>query len=381
MSVRYDDAIAGAGILGLAHAYHLAKRGRKVVVFERSPRAQGASIRNFGMIWPIGQPAGLARETALRSRKIWGQALQESGIWHEEVGSLHLAYQEDELQVLREFVQSAPAQGYDVSLLSPMETLQRSPVVRKEGLLGAIWSASEMCVDPRQVIAELPAWLAKTYGVTFQFGYAVSGYRRPHVTANGETWAADNFYLCAGDDVRTLYPELLQAEGMTPCKLQMMRSQPFGERWKLGPMLAAGLTLRHYKNFEGCPSLPALKARIAQETPQYDQFGVHVMASQNGRGEVIIGDSHEYGDAIVPFDNPEIDALILDYLQTFLEIPSLQIAARWHGIYAKHPSKPFVILRPEEGVTVVTGVGGAGMTLSFGVAERAVQETLGETNP
>src|SRR6266849_4653006 len=99
MDQSFDDAIVGAGILGLAHAYHLAKRGRRVVVFERSPRAIGASVRNFGMLWPIGQPAGSMHRLALRSREIWLKVLQASGLWHGRAGSLHLAYHEDEAQV------------------------------------------------------------------------------------------------------------------------------------------------------------------------------------------------------------------------------------------------------------------------------------------
>jgi hypothetical protein len=61
-----------------------------------------------------------------------------------------------------------------------------------------------------------------------------------------------------------------------------------------------------------------------------------------------------------------------------LAVPDLQIAARWHGIYEKHPEAPFLVLHLAEGVTAVTGVGGNGMTLSFGLAERVVREVLGE---
>ena len=69
-------------------------------------------------------------------------------------------------------------------------------------------------------------------------------------------------------------------------------------------------------------------------------------------------------------DKPEIDRLILDYLATFATLEDTQITRRWHGVYAKHPERPFVRLEPAPGVAVLTGLGGAGMTLSFGLAER-----------
>lgn len=165
---EFDDAIVGAGITGLAHAYHLAMRGRRVIVFERSPLpvgAAGASIRNFGMIWPIGQPAGMMHELARRSRELWLNALQAAG---------------------------------------------------------------------------------------------------------------------------------------------------------------------------------------------------------------------EYDAEITPFNKQEIDELVIRYLDTFFNAPNLQIASRWNGVYVKHPAEPYFMARPAAGVTVITGVGGAGMTLSFGLAEKIVKENLGE---
>ena len=70
--------------------------------------------------------------------------------------------------------------------------------------------------------------------------------------------------------------------------------------WRLGPMLAGGLTLRHYRGFEAAP--PALSERLERELPEHVRYGVHVLVSQNGRGELVLGDSHEYDDDIQPFD-------------------------------------------------------------------------------
>lgn len=374
--MTYDDAVVGAGIMGLAHAYQLAKRGRKVIVFERTKQAQGASIRNFGMLWPIGQPAGSLLNTANRSVRHWHSILQQTGLWHDRVGSLHVAYQDDEAAVLQEFTSSPSAEDYSVELLTPQQAKAKSPGLRSQGLKAALWSENEICVDPRQVIRELPTWLNQTLGITFQFNQLVTGYSSGKVHTCGNSFEISRLWVCSGDDLQTLYPNELQKLGLIRCKLQMMRTQVYGDSFKLGPMLAAGLTLCHYKAFQHCPSLPILKARYEHEYPQHLRYGIHVLASQQGSGEVSLGDSHEYGDDISIFNKDEIDELVLRYLSTFLELPAMKIASRWHGIYIKHPTLPWTIIHPEPNVTCITGVGGNGMTLSFGMAEDIVRQNL-----
>ncbi len=377
MNPQFDDAVVGAGILGLAHAYHLARRGRRVLVLEKGAWACGASVRNFGMLWPIGQPAGPLHALAGRSLTHWLAVLPAAGLWHARCGSLHLAYHQDEAQVLREFAREAPHRGYDCTLLTADQIQERAPAVQPTGLQAGLWSPVETCVDPRAVLAGLPPWLARAHGVEFAFGYTVTAYDRPYVRADGREWSAGRLWVCAGDDFQTLFADAFRASGLTLCKLQMMRARPPAAPWRLGPMLAAGLTLRHYAAFAGCPSLPALVRRLEHELPEYVRLGIHVMAAQNGHGEVVLGDSHESGEAIEPFDKTRIDDLILAYLHGFLAIPDLEITSRWHGVYAKHPTQPFWVAHPADGVTVVTGVGGAGMTLSFGLAEQVIDDVIG----
>ncbi|MCX6299370.1 MAG: FAD-dependent oxidoreductase, partial [Bacteroidetes bacterium] len=84
--------IIGAGIVGLATARSLSLKGYLVTVIERNERAVGASIRNFGMVWPIGQPDGKLYQRAIRSKEIWKDLADSIGLWYDEVGSLHLAH-------------------------------------------------------------------------------------------------------------------------------------------------------------------------------------------------------------------------------------------------------------------------------------------------
>ena len=160
-----DVAVIGAGIVGLAHAWSAARRGHSVVVFERARAASGASIRNFGMIWPIGQLAGEMHSLALRSREIWLNALHAAKLSYRPTGSLHVAHRADEADVLREFAEVGPAAGYQCEWLSSEATLRKSDAIQPAELAGSLWSGKELTVDPREVIAELPKYLDEA-GVT-----------------------------------------------------------------------------------------------------------------------------------------------------------------------------------------------------------------------
>jgi D-hydroxyproline dehydrogenase subunit beta len=368
MTKKTEIAIVGAGIVGLAHALAFAKRGHQVRVFERNLSAVGASIRNFGMVWPIGQPAGKLLNRAMLSRQIWLEFAAETGIYANPCGSLLPFYTSEEQAVVEEFYQTKPQTGYQIDLLSPQNTLKQCGLVNPKNLRGGLWSASEVIVDPREAIAQLPLYLQEKYGVQFQFGKAVRAIQSPFLQVADEQWQAEKILVCNGADFETLYPDLFQANQLTKCKLQMMRTRA-QTRTNLNTALYGGLTLTHYGSFADCPSLPGLKQKIEAEMPEYPKWGIHVMICQNGSHEWVIGDSHEYGLNPEPFDKTVINQLILSYLQTFTQLPDFEIAQTWHGVYPKIFGKTDLLLQPEANVYVINGLGGAGMTLSFGLAE------------
>jgi FAD dependent oxidoreductase TIGR03364 len=365
---HFDIAIVGGGIIGLAQAWERAKKGQKVILFERNPQAQGASIRNFGMIWPIGQPTD-SYPVALKSREIWLELAEKANFWAAPTGSLHLAYHEDEWAILNEFHALYHNNPYSIELLTPKMVSQKSAAVKMDGLLGALFSTSEVNIDPRQAVWQIHKYLKEKMNVHIEYKTVISNIDYPKLISGEKVWHAEQIILCTGADLETLFPAYYQSLNLVKCKLQMMRTVPQPSSWNLGPNLAAGLTLLHYESFLECPSRSLLMKRIELTSPEYLKRGIHVMASQTAYKEITIGDSHHYGDTILPFDDQKTNQLILDYLKSFAHFPHSEIQSLWNGTYVKLPGKKWHIGSISSGISVVTGVGGAGMTLSFGLTD------------
>lgn len=364
--------VIGAGIVGLATARALAVRGYKVTVLDRNEKAVGASIRNFGMVWPIGQPSGQMYERALLSRSIWKQTCDEARIWYDESGSLHLAYDDLEQKVLEEFFE-ATEKEQNPELLNVEETVKRSQAVVSKNLRCSLFSKDEMIVDPREAISKIPAFLTEKYDVQFHWNSGVTKVFHPSVWVGKKLYEADEIFICSGTDFENLFPEVFAELPMTKCKLQMMKVEAQQDGWRIGPSLCGGLSLAHYKSFEAAESLPLLKEKFQKELPEYVRWGIHVMVSQNQKGELTIGDSHEYGNTFDPFDEVHINELIIEYLSRFASFKSGKVIETWNGIYPKMTNgETEIVMQPQNGVTIINGLGGAGMTLSFGLCEQIV---------
>lgn len=365
--------VIGAGIVGLATARALSLKGFKVTIIERTDKAVGASIRNFGMIWPIGQPTGELYNRALRSKEIWKEAANLVGISYNESGSLHTAYFKDEWVVLQELYEIFKAEGRNVSLMEKEGIVKKYSSVNPAGLIGGLFSGDEMIVDPRAAIASLPSYLTEFLNVQFIWGRAITTVRPNAVFLGKEELKVDLIFICNGADFETLYPELFLQTAITKCKLQMMRYKSLEENFDLGVSLCGGLSLIHYESFKASSSLPQLKKRYELEMAEYVQNGIHVMVSQNNMGELTVGDSHEYGLTHDPFDRSNINELIFKYLNQFVLATDWKLIQSWNGIYPKMTNgQNHLFLNPDKDVFILNGVGGAGMTLSFGLAEEVL---------
>src|SRR5215472_6399701 len=97
-----DVVVVGAGIVGLAHAYHAHRRGLSVAVIDHADGVVGASVQNFGHACITAQ-SGQALDYGRAGRRHWLDLSRKAGFWSAEAGTYCVARHADELEVMHEF--------------------------------------------------------------------------------------------------------------------------------------------------------------------------------------------------------------------------------------------------------------------------------------
>ena len=365
-AIDSDVCVVGAGIVGLAHAFEARARGLSVTVVERGGCAVGASVRNFGHVIVSAMAEGASLDCALDARERWLSLGRRAGLEIHEAGTLIAARADDELAVM-EGIAADERRG--ARLITTRELGRLAPVPVGE-LVGGLHAGLDLRVDPRRAVAALAALLDDDPQARVIWNAPVHEIDPGLVRSAAGAVRAPLVIVCPGPDLGWLGPELTpRRDGLTRCKLQMLRvAAPAGARYR--PALLTALSLVRYPGYSGQPAADVLRTRIEAERPELVAAGVHLIVTQLPGGDLLLGDTHEYGDTVSPFSDERLDELVLAEARRLLGAEVLEVRQRWHGVYPSAPGHPFLIAEPLPGVAVVEIVSGVGMTTALGLAPR-----------
>lgn len=360
--------IVGGGILGTTHALEAIGRGHEVVHIEREAEARGATVRNFGLIWVSGRATDELAAT-LRARELWEKLGAEiPGVGFRPAGSLTLLRTEREIDVAAEVVARADAECRGFTLLDVEQVRALNPALRGDYLAG-LHCALDAAVESRQALPAMREYMAATGRYTFL----------PHTEARsveGQTVVDDRSHrhegdlvlVCAGAAHGGLVRELAGDLPVRRVRLQMLQTEPLGER--LTTAIADGDSLRYYPGYAG-PALQALQ-RNESQSPVAREHRMQLLCVQRLNGGLTIGDTHEYEQPFA-FDVSEAPyTYLIDRVEEFLGRPLPPIGQRWAGVYSQCVDPHQLVCRTslDDGVWVITGPGGRGMTLGPALAEQ-----------
>lgn len=373
---RFDLAIVGAGIVGLAHALAAVRLGLRVVVVDRDAQANGASIRNFGFVTVSGQERGLVWRRAMRSRDVWKEIAGPAGIEVVHRCTSVVARRPEAMAVVEAFMATEMGEGCEV--LSTAELAARQPAIQGQGFAGALWSPHEMRVESREAIPRLAAYLRDTLGVTFLRGTAALLVEPGLVVTSRGTIRADKIVVCPGDDLSTLFPERMAAYRTTRCKLHMLRLEHPG--FRLNASVMSDLGLARYAGYADLAEADALKKVLRAEQSEALDNGVHLIVVQSADGSLVVGDSHHYADTPDPFALDTVDEIILDEYRAVFGGAEPRVRERWIGTYASALDRTMFRDAPHPDIRLVVITSGTGASTSFAIAEETIGE-LFETIP
>jgi D-hydroxyproline dehydrogenase subunit beta len=373
MSERFDLAVVGAGIVGLGSALAGARRGLKVLVIDRDPQANGASVRNFGFVAVTGQDRQSMWARARRTCEIWREVADSAGIQIVHSGLWMVVRRPESLRVLEAFMATEMAAG--CRLMSLAEARRRCPQIVAPRTAAVLESTIELRVESREAIPRLAAWLANAYGVTYLRNTTVFGVDMPWLRTSRGIVQAERVVVCPGDDFNALYPERLASYSLTRCKLQMLRLADPG--FRLPATVMSDLGLGRYPGYASLAEAAPLKLRLGAEQPEHLLHGVHLIVVQNSDGSLVVGDSHHYAATPDPFLHEEVDALILEEFRATLGIEPPPTIERWAGTIASAPDRSVLIDAPEASVRIAVVTTGAGASIGFAIGEELIASLFG----
>ncbi|HUE74445.1 MAG TPA: N-methyl-L-tryptophan oxidase [Pirellulaceae bacterium] len=354
----YDAIVIGTGGVGSAAAFHLARRGAKVLGLDRFPGGhdRGSShgetriIRQAYFEHPDYVPL------LKRAYELWGELEQEAGenLFH-QVGLIQIGPEHG--PVVHGVLESAQLHQLAVEKLTAEEIGRRWSAFRiPEGMIGAYESSAGYLRVEACVLAHLES--AELYGAEFKSGVAVKRWRED---GDGVCVATDQGEFHAAKLVITAGPWAPQILADLGIRLEVRRKHLY---W-LGTSDTALDQAR-------CPTfLYEMPQGVFYGFPAIDALGVKVAEHSGG---AVVGD---------PLNDPrQLDERDLSRAKEFLAqcMPTVTGPLNRHAVcfYTMSPDEHFLVdLHPQSGrVVFAAGLSGHGFKFTSVLGEALAEMAL-----
>jgi hypothetical protein len=113
------------------------------------------------------------------------------------------------------------------------------------------------------------------------------------------------------------------------------------------------------------------------EQPEILRHGIHLIVAPSIDGSLVVGDSHQYGDAPNLARNEDIDSLICWEYENVFKQKRPPILDRWVGVYSSRAGSPVVMESPQTNVRVLTVTSGCGASIGLSLGEEVIQSLFG----
>ena len=352
MSVSADVVIVGAGIVGAACAYELAKARLQVLVVDRGFIGCGATAAGMGHIVVMDDSESQFALTRY-SQTLWDDIENElpPSVEFERCGTIWVATDEQEMAEVRRKFAYYSERGVAAQILTSQELRDAEPNLRAS-LAGGLLVPGDSVLYPPCAAAYLLE-RARQCGAEVRLGEVISAVGRRSASLETTTISAGHIVNSAGQYA----PNLTPGVNIKPRKGHLAITDRYP-----GMVKHQLVELGYLKSAHSLTS---------------DSVAFNVQPRKTG--QVLIGSSRQYG-----LDHRAIEAKILARMleRTFEYIPRLRSAScirSWTGFRAATPDKlPLIGPHPDDpSVMLAAGHEGLGITTSLATGRLVADQILG----
>jgi L-2-hydroxyglutarate oxidase LhgO len=356
MSTDFDAIVVGAGAVGLACGYALARQGHSVAVLERERRVgAGISSRNSevihaGLHYP---PGSLKARFCVEGRRLMYEFLDRHNVAYNKCGKLIVATQDSELAALDALAARGEANGVEgVTRLDAAQALALEPALRT---VGALHSAESGVFDAHGFMDALVGEIEAHDGAVVL--------NSPFL---GATPSADQVEVrIGGDDPSTVTTRRLILSGGLQAQELAGLVQGFP---------ADRIPTLHYgKGNYFALTGHAPFQRLIYPPPIPGALGIHYRRDLGGQAR--FGPDLEFVDAPDYVVDPARVRYFEDYVRRFWPgLPDGALTPDYAGIRPKlhgsgEPQRDFLIDDSQPGVIALFGIESPGLTGSLAIGE------------